>query len=122
MKKPPAKRRRTRRKRRPHLASDPGYYTKAGPVTITHADGTVEVRAPLDQSEYQRLVRVRRSISPELRRRIIQRDGKCRYCQTTAGPWEIDHRVPISMGGTNRLSNLVLACAECNRKKGSSIW
>jgi 5-methylcytosine-specific restriction endonuclease McrA len=116
------KRRRTRRKRRPHIASDPGYYTKAGPVTITRADGSTEVRPALDPIEYQRVVRVRRAITPELRVRIIRRDKKCRYCQTTVGPWEIDHKVPISLGGSNRLSNLVLSCAECNRRKGASLW
>lgn len=122
MKRMPRKRRGGRRKRRPHIPGDPGYYTKAGPVTITHADGTVEVRDALSEEEYQRVVRVRRAITPELRAKIIRRDRKCRYCGATSGPWEIDHRVPISLGGTNRLSNLALSCVECNRRKGARIW
>ena len=31
----------------------------------------------------------------------------------------LDHVIPRSKGGTNRLSNLVLACCECNQAKGS---
>lgn len=31
----------------------------------------------------------------------------------------LDHVVPRSRGGTNRLKNLVLACATCNHRKGS---
>ena len=33
------------------------------------------------------------------------------------GAWEIDHSVPISRGGTNRLNNLVPSCISCNRSK-----
>jgi len=116
------RRRSQRRQRRAHLSGDPGYYTQAGPVTIMRSDGSTEIRPALSEAEYQRVVRVRRVVSADLRRQIIRRDGRCRYCGTTAGPWEIDHRVPVSLGGTNRTSNLVLACAECNRKKGASIW
>ncbi len=35
-------------------------------------------------------------------------------------PWEVDHSVARARGGTNRLSNLLPACPECNRSKGSS--
>lgn len=30
----------------------------------------------------------------------------------------IDHIVPLTLGGTNHLSNLVLACYACNQHKG----
>lgn len=33
------------------------------------------------------------------------------------GAWEVDHSVPLSRGGTDRLNNLVPACIECNRSK-----
>jgi 5-methylcytosine-specific restriction endonuclease McrA len=115
-------RKRGKPRNRPHVSSDPGYYTKAGPVTIIHADGTSEERAALDEVEFQKQVRVRRSIPPHIRRKIIRRDRRCRYCGSESGPFEIDHRVPIALGGSNRLSNLVLACADCNHRKGASVW
>lgn len=45
----------------------------------------------------------------------------CFYCgvQITAQTSHLDHKKPISRGGTNRLKNLVLACARCNLSKGS---
>lgn len=50
---------------------------------------------------------------------ILAREGRmCTYCATTDGPFDFDHILPISKGGTNDPSNLTLACASCNRSKG----
>lgn len=43
----------------------------------------------------------------------------CVYCQKTGVPLEIEHIIPKSRGGTNRVSNLTIACKPCNDKKGS---
>ena len=43
----------------------------------------------------------------------------CAYCDVTDVPLEVDHIVARSSGGSNRVSNLTLACGPCNRKKGS---
>ena len=43
----------------------------------------------------------------------------CAYCDATGVPLEIDHIYPRSRGGSNRISNLALACRPCNQKKGS---
>ena len=52
-----------------------------------------------------------------LRQRVLDRDGWiCHYCR--GGASTVDHVVPAAQGGTNELSNLVAACAACNRKKG----
>jgi 5-methylcytosine-specific restriction endonuclease McrA len=58
-------------------------------------------------------------------KRLEWRDGGrlCHYCRCVMSGSRnrqrtIDHRVPKSKGGTNRLSNLVFACGACNRKKG----
>ena len=45
-------------------------------------------------------------------------DGKCIYCGTTDNI-QIEHRIPLSRGGTNWPSNLVPACGSCNRKKNT---
>ena len=47
-------------------------------------------------------------------------NGACAYCDTTGVPLNIDHVRPRSRGGSNRISNLVLACVLCNQAKGST--
>jgi hypothetical protein len=43
----------------------------------------------------------------------------CAYCDTTNVPLEIEHIHPRSKGGSDRVSNLTLACQPCNQKKGN---
>ncbi len=43
---------------------------------------------------------------------------KCVYCGKNNLPLEIEHIIPKIRGGTNRVSNLTLACHRCNQKKG----
>jgi 5-methylcytosine-specific restriction endonuclease McrA len=43
---------------------------------------------------------------------------KCAYCGRGGVPLEVEHIVPRIRGGTNRVSNLTLACTACNRLKG----
>lgn len=42
----------------------------------------------------------------------------CSYCQRTGIPLQVEHIVPKVRGGTNRVTNLALACEACNLKKG----
>ena len=63
----------------------------------------------------------RKAINGTQRFRILHRDRfACVYCGARGGPetpLEIDHRVPVSKGGTNDDTNLCTACSECNRGK-----
>ena len=53
----------------------------------------------------------------KLRLRVLERDGwACHYCGRPAN--EVDHRMPLALGGTDAMSNLVAACRPCNRRKG----
>ena len=45
-------------------------------------------------------------------------DVKCAYCGKRGISLEIEHIIPKSRGGTNRVSNLTLSCRKCNQKKG----
>jgi hypothetical protein len=45
--------------------------------------------------------------------------NRCRYCGA-GGLLERDHRVPMSRGGLNRISNIVPACRRCNSVKASA--
>ena len=46
--------------------------------------------------------------------------GKCFYCGRTnrIRYLEIDHKYPLSRGGSNEIDNLQLLCTPCNMRKG----
>ena len=54
----------------------------------------------------------------EVRLSLLARwEHRCAYCQATGVPLEIDHVVPQSRGGSDRIANLVIACHACNQRK-----
>ncbi|MCP4031181.1 MAG: HNH endonuclease, partial [Herbaspirillum sp.] len=56
----------------------------------------------------------------EIREHLLEKWGrKCAYCGKSDIPLEIEHIVPKSRGGSDRVSNLSLACVKCNQRKGS---
>ncbi|GCF11532.1 hypothetical protein KDI_50960 [Dictyobacter arantiisoli] len=46
-------------------------------------------------------------------------DRTCSYCSKKDIPLQIEHIHPRARGGTNRISNLCLACEPCNTAKGT---
>lgn len=42
---------------------------------------------------------------------------KCAYCGALLIPLQVEHITPKVRGGSNRISNLTLACAACNQRK-----
>ena len=56
----------------------------------------------------------------EVREYLLNKwDRKCAYCDAQNLPLQIEHIHPKSKGGSNRISNLALACEKCNLKKGT---
>ena len=56
----------------------------------------------------------------EVREYLLNKwDRKCAYCGVENVPLQIEHIHPKALGGTNRISNLCLACESCNTKKGT---
>ncbi|WP_020493821.1 RNA-guided endonuclease IscB [Verrucomicrobium sp. 3C] len=56
----------------------------------------------------------------EVREYLLEKWGrKCAYCGAKDVPLEIDHIHPKSRGGSDRVSNLTLACHDCNQTKGN---
>jgi 5-methylcytosine-specific restriction endonuclease McrA len=56
----------------------------------------------------------------ECRAYLLEKFGRrCVYCGKQEVPFEVDHVYPKSRGGTNRISNLVLSCHDCNQAKGN---
>ncbi len=43
----------------------------------------------------------------------------CAYCGKSETPLEVEHIVPKSRGGSDRVSNLTISCHRCNQKKGN---
>jgi len=56
----------------------------------------------------------------ELREYLLEKwDRECAYCGAKNVPLEIEHIQARSKGGSDRVSNLTLACTPCNQKKGN---
>jgi hypothetical protein len=55
----------------------------------------------------------------EVREYLLCKWGReCAYCSKTALPLQIEHIIPKSRGGSDRVSNLTRACEGCNQLKG----
>ena len=56
----------------------------------------------------------------EVREYLLEKWGhKCAYCDAENVPLEVDHIHPRSRGGSDRVSNLALACQPCNQRKAN---
>lgn len=56
----------------------------------------------------------------EMREYLLEKWNRtCAYCGRTGVPLQIEHVVPRAKGGSDRLSNLTLACETCNQAKGT---
>jgi 5-methylcytosine-specific restriction endonuclease McrA len=56
----------------------------------------------------------------EVREYLLEKWGRtCAYCRTTGVPLQVEHIVPRTRGGSDRVSNLTLACGPCNQRKGA---
>jgi hypothetical protein len=67
---------------------------------------------------------IRKEIRSSIRLKILKRDGyQCAYCGVNGkdAELEIDHIIPVSKGGSNKLANLITACRKCNAEKLDSV-
>ena len=56
----------------------------------------------------------------EVREYLLEKwHRQCAYCDAQNVPLQVEHIVPRARGGSDRVSNLTLACEPCNRKKGA---
>jgi 5-methylcytosine-specific restriction endonuclease McrA len=54
----------------------------------------------------------------EVKEYLLEKWGhKCAYCGATNVQLEVEHIQPKSKGGSNRVSNLTIACHDCNQRK-----
>jgi hypothetical protein len=56
----------------------------------------------------------------EVREYLLNKwDRTCAYCGVTDTPLQVEHIHPKAKGGSDRISNLCLACENCNIRKGT---
>lgn len=56
----------------------------------------------------------------EVRGYLLEKWGrKCAYCGVSGVPLQVEHITPRTRGGSDRVSNLTLACEGCNTAKGT---
>ena len=56
----------------------------------------------------------------EVREYLLNKwNRQCTYCKAKGIPLQIEHIHPKSKGGSDRVSNLCLACEDCNQAKGN---
>jgi 5-methylcytosine-specific restriction endonuclease McrA len=55
----------------------------------------------------------------EVREYLLEKfQRRCAYCGATNVPLQVEHILPRTRGGSNRVSNLTMACKPCNDAKG----
>jgi len=81
-----------------------------------------------EEIEWKNSIKGQRALmTPKLREFIKQRDNyTCQICHNSTEKepnllLEIDHIVPLSMGGKTEVNNLQTLCWKCNRSKGAKI-
>ena len=56
----------------------------------------------------------------EVKEYLLEKWGRqCVYCKKPDVPLQVEHIHPRSKGGSDRVSNLTLACQDCNQAKGT---
>lgn len=81
------------------------------------------------EHEKQQLASARRRersrVTPRIRMEVLERDGyrcqKCGASSSSGAELHVDHKVPISWGGTSDMYNLQTLCRECNLGKGNAF-
>lgn len=96
---------------------------KNHPISTIHVESvkfdTHKLRHPdIQGEEYQHGTLFKYEVKEYL---LDKWNRKCAYCDTSnVTRFTIDHVVPRARGGSNSVSNLVLACMSCNMIKGSN--
>ena len=84
-----------------------------------------EVKVILLQNKVTKAKRRRTHIPRGLRHEVFKRDNytcvECGASKEDGATLHIDHKIPVSKGGTDELSNLQTLCSDCNLNKSDVI-
>ena len=88
-----------------------------GLSTMIHRFDTQRLQNPeIQGTEYQQGT----LLGYEVREYLLEKWGRqCAYCDAEHTALTIDHIHPKSLGGSDRVSNLTLACFPCNQRKSN---
>ena len=75
---------------------------------------------PVPENPAKEVVK-RIQFSPSVRHKVYEKSNVCCICGKPIDEigFSIDHKIPLSRGGSNDLENLQPVCPECNRLKGN---
>lgn len=81
---------------------------------------------PLYSTSEELLYNLEATTSSEAKRKWRQSikehwNYQCAYCGSEEN-LTLDHIIPTSKGGSDRITNLVCACKSCNHDKGNTFW
>jgi 5-methylcytosine-specific restriction endonuclease McrA len=96
-------------------------YRKLAPITSIYLESIGFDTQALENPDIEGLEYQRGTLfGAELWEYLLEKWGRrCAYCDEEGIPLEAEHIVPKVCGGSNRVSNLTLACSKCNQQKGS---
>ena len=77
-----------------------------------------QMKARVKKSKSYRIVQTWAG-SEQLSALLIKQDWKCGYCGVHMSAPTVDHKIPVSRGGTDAKENLIAACQPCNSRKGN---
>jgi len=93
--------------------------TYKNPIKIFIEDVELNSIIPLDYERKENKNK-RSPLPPALRYKILKRDrNTCQSCgaRSPEVELEVDHKIPVSKGGTDNEDNLITRCRDCNRGK-----
>ena len=104
-----------------NVASWLNRYRKLAPITSIYVESVRFDIQALENPDIEGLEHQRGTLfGAELWEYLLEKwERKCAYCDAEGLPLEAEHIVPKGCGGSNRVSNLTLACRKCNQQKGS---
>lgn len=82
------------------------------------------IKSVTGHSRKESVSALRKGISQKLRIKVLQKfNFKCRFCGRNPPnvKLDIDHIVPVALGGKNYVSNLQVLCKECNSGKKDTV-
>ena len=94
---------------------------KFGEVFVIDAEFKKKNRpTPVPENPAKEVVK-RIQFSPSVRHKVYEKSNVCCICGKPIDEigFSIDHKIPLSRGGSNDLENLQPVCPECNRLKGN---
>lgn len=78
------------------------------------------VRAGRNNRRARKLAAGGTHTTQDIKNQYAAQEGRCYYCQAEVGAkYHVDHFIPLSKGGSNDPSNIVIACPSCNLRKNN---